>query len=499
MQITALGHSCVLLDFQSEETGENTRILADPWLSDHATGDAMGRFPRLRFRASDLAPIHGVYLSHAHSDHLDPYTLVRLWSELESPPVLLIPVSLSFLLPIFREYLDNPDVRILEPHTPTPFRGLELLGFYDVGAEATNEDDVMVLVVANGSERVLIEADARLTLELPEFREFISQLMCGPGIESAVYLTTENELTGTLEIRNCATVEARQNLVEYAVNEMLEAVEQLYMPVDAPADLWHSDRLLRLVHGQGLTAPHELDPHWQHILFPVTIDDRVRAEQASAARNGWSHRVDSLTVGCVHTVVDGQLQTTAPLSELELLDREEDRTFDLRTPFFPEQTCGPLRSDERDEERQRSRILALLNERFLPYLHGSRVPPVLHLLASYGGTYRIRVHYGHTVDQRARDCVLGFTARDFVEVSRGEEPPHEAYWANDLEDFLDGRCDEFSTFSRRQFPSMEMRLWVCLATPLLNSDLVLRRVRLHFERANAGLTPGSYVIELYDR
>ena len=49
MDITALGHSCVLLGFEDVETGESTRILVDPWLSDHAVGDAMGRFPRLRF------------------------------------------------------------------------------------------------------------------------------------------------------------------------------------------------------------------------------------------------------------------------------------------------------------------------------------------------------------------------------------------------------------------------------------------------------------------
>ena len=59
----------------------------------------------------------------------------------------------------------------------------------------------------------------------------------------------------------------------------------------------------------------------------------------------------------------------------------------------------------------------------------------------------------------------------------------EAYWANDLEDFLDGRCDEFTTFCRKQFPVEEMRLWSCLSTPLLNSDLVSKRVQIHFEQS----------------
>ena len=478
-------------------TEQTTRILVDPWLSDHATGDAMGRFPRLRFDVDDLGPIDAIYLSHAHCDHLDPYTLVRLWRELESPPVLFLPVSLTFLIPVFRKFLNNPDIRVLEGHTGTTFRGLEILGFFDIGDEVTNEEDVMIFVVTNGPERVLIEADARLSLEFPNFREYISMLMCGPGIESAVYLTTENELTGTLEGRICETTEEREGLQEVAVDEMLASVSHLYMPAEDPMDLWQGEHVLRLIHGQGLAAPHELDPRWQRILFPVRIEDRVRAERALAEQNGCRHGIDNLTVGHIHTVVDGRIERREPAPGLVLLDQEEDRQFDATLPFFPRLVCAPLRSDTRDIDAQRGRILGLLNGRFLPYLHGLRQPPVLHLLATHGGTYRVRVHYGPTPDDPAWDYVLGYGESRFVEVTPSDAPEQEAYWANDLEDFLDGRCDEFSPFCRRQFPVDQMRLWVCLATPLLHSDLVRKKVSLHFERASHGLCPGSWVMELY--
>ena len=118
---------------------------------------------------------------------------------------------------------------------------------------------------------------------------------------------------------------------------------------------------------------------------------------------------------------------------------------------------------------------------------------MLHLLSAYEGSYRIRVYFG----ERAWDYVLGFGTQGFIEAEASEDVVHEAYWANDLDDFLEGRCDEFSTFCRSQFP-VEMRLWACLATPLLNGDLVTKRVRLHFERARKGLTPGSYVLPLYE-
>ena len=502
MQITALGHSCILLDFENHESGQHTCILIDPWLSDHTTGDGMGRFPRLRFETTDLGPIHAIFISHAHSDHLDPYTLVRLWQELDTPPVLLLPVTLSFLAPVFREHLDSCDIRILLPQEPQLFRGVELFGFYDINIAPTNEDDVMVLVVRNETDIALVEADANLTLDHPELREFVSLLMTQPGIESAVFLTTENELAGTLPSKDCPTVDARHDLAEHAMNEMLEAVLDLYQPPSDPSDpsdLWQCSHLIRLIHGQGLTAPHELDPRWQRILFPVRIHHRVREEQATAARMGCQHKVGALTVGGVHAISKGQIEAVTPLKRLELLDHDEQRTFDALLPFFPTLPCAPLRTDARSHTMQHNRILALLNQRFLPYLHGGRQPSFIHLLTAYGGAYRVRIHFGTTVEEEAWDYVVDFDTPDFVEEPAGDASPQETYWANDLDDFLDGRCDEFSTFCRSPFPDhQDIRLRACLATPLLHAGLVEKRVRLHFERAHHGLTPGSYVLPLYE-
>ncbi len=496
MQITALGHSCLLLAFDAPDSGRVTRILVDPWLSDHATGDAMGRFPRVRFDTAALPEIHAVFLSHAHCDHLDPYTLLRLWAELPTPPVLLLPASLGFLRPVFDDFLGTPRVQVLHPHQPARFRDLELLGFHDVDAAATNEEDVMILVVRNGSERVLVEADARLSLELVAFREFVSGLLCEPGIDSAVYLTTENELTGTMLGRTCTTVDEREEVREAAMDELLESVSQLYLPHDDPSDLWQGDHVLRLVHGQGLAAPHELDARWQRILFPVTVQDRVDAERTLAADAGCRHRVDALTVGSVHTVRGGRITHVEAAPWLRLLDREEDRTFDADLPFFPALPCAPLRGDVRDVDALRDRLLTVLNTRFLPYLHGLRQPPVLHLLSEHGGEYRVRVLVGPTLDDPAWDYLLTFDGAGFVVGPATDDEAQEQYWANDLDDFLAGRCDEFTPFCRSQLPAPAMRLWTCLATPLLNSDLVEKKVRLHFERAAQGLDPGSWVMAL---
>ena len=91
MKIHALGHIAYLLEMAPRDGEEPVRILGDPWLSDYAIGDLMGRFPRVRYRAEDLEPVHAIFLSHSHTDHLDPYTLVRLWNELPSRPTLILP------------------------------------------------------------------------------------------------------------------------------------------------------------------------------------------------------------------------------------------------------------------------------------------------------------------------------------------------------------------------------------------------------------------------
>jgi hypothetical protein len=216
-----------------------------------------------------------------------------------------------------------------------------------------------------------------------------------------------------------------------------------------------------------------------------------------AEQNGCLHRIDSLTIGHTHTVIKGRIEEREALPGLIMLDREEDRTFDGELSFFPPLPRAPLHRNPRDIPAQRARILALLNERFLPYLHGLRQPPVLHLLAAHGGAYRIRVHYGHIVGASVWDYILSYEQPSFSEASVSESTEQEAYWANDLDDFLDGRCDEFSPFCRDQFHVDQMRLWECLATPLMHSDLVKKKVSLHFERASQGLCPGSWVMAMY--
>ncbi len=132
---------------------------------------------------------------------------------------------------------------------------------------------------------------------------------------------------------------------------------------------------------------------------------------------------------------------------------------------------------------------------FLPWLIGHRDPPIEHLLSACGGEYRVRVRYGTSEHHQSRDWVISFERLAFAEsLAHGE--PQEDYWANDLEDYLDGRCDDFSTFCRTPL-ALSHLLWDCLGMPFLNDDLVARKLRFHFERAARGESVDDWVLGFY--
>jgi L-ascorbate metabolism protein UlaG (beta-lactamase superfamily) len=61
-------------------------------------------------------------LSHSHTDHVDPYTLIELFNNLKTSPSLLIPETLSFIVPLFEKHLNNPDIIILRNKQEIKFK-----------------------------------------------------------------------------------------------------------------------------------------------------------------------------------------------------------------------------------------------------------------------------------------------------------------------------------------------------------------------------------------
>ena len=498
MKILSLGHICYLLEMTPRGGGEAVRILGDPWLSDYAIGDLMGRFPRVRYRAEDLEPIHAIFLSHSHTDHLDPYTLVRLWGELRSHPTLILPESLRHLEGLLRDHLKDVEILYLQEETPVLFRGLQLNGFFNPETRPTNEDDVMVLQVESDREVFLSESDAILPFYDPEIREILSSTLANPDLETVCFLTAKNELEATMSMLSASDPEDRESRVSRSIERTSEEIFEIYTPVEEPeGDLWQNERLVRLVGGQGMCFPQELGTDWNRVLFPLRLEDRVELERSVATGLGCLHSVEEFKPGSVHHLADGRLREREIDSFVRLLDSEEDRHFEPKLELFDDFPVAPLVDSSRDRESQQRRILEVLNQRFLPHLIGSRSPPVEHLLSAHDGEYRIRVRFGTVRDHEDRDYRLSFASLQFGAGSAAERQPDEFYWANDIEDFLDGRCDEFSIVCRKPLGAPAQRLWSCLGLPYLNNDLIEKKLRFHFERAAKDESLEEWVLGFY--
>ena len=177
MKVTALGHSAFLLEMAGEG-GRPVRILGDPWLTDYVIGDVMGRFPRVRFDREPFPELDAIYLSHSHTDHLDPYSLLSLWGMLQEKPLILLPQSIEYLAAMLRENLQGARIAVLREDDPLQLGGLSVRGLFNLEELGTNEDDVMMLLVEGETEVFLAEADAVFPYGSPDARETLASLFC---------------------------------------------------------------------------------------------------------------------------------------------------------------------------------------------------------------------------------------------------------------------------------------------------------------------------------
>ena len=495
MRLYALGHSSFIVEMDAPD-GAPVRILVDPWFTDHLAGDLSERFPRVRFDPNVLLPLDGIFISHAHTDHLDPYSLVQLWSEASFRPRLFLPQSLLYLDSLLREHLEDVDIHYFHDCETVAIRGVEVAGVFNPERRATNEDDVMMLVLRTERETFIGEADAEFPFYDLDARAELSETLGVATAESVVFLTTENEGDATMAMFDAQDLEEREALLSEHLERTYESAHSKYTPTEENDDLWGSPNVVRLIGGQGIAFPREVDGRWNRVLFPIRLRDRVTIERDVAAQNGCQHTIEEFVPGEAYDVSGGKISTITPLVGFEVLDTEDDRDYDEELELFENFPVAPLQDEARDTELQYTAILNCLNVRFLPHLIGARRPPVEHLLAGSGGRYTVRVRFGTTASYADRDFTISFATLRFTETDAGGEP-NEWYWANDLDDVFSGKADEFSTICRRPLGGTAQRLWSCLGLPYLNNDLVERKLKFHFELARAGKSAGEWVLPFY--
>jgi len=73
----------------------------------------MERSVQVHLDIEKIQTLDAIYISHAHTDHFDPYTLVEIYNN--AKPLLILPVTLTYLFPLIHEYIGDIPVHILLP------------------------------------------------------------------------------------------------------------------------------------------------------------------------------------------------------------------------------------------------------------------------------------------------------------------------------------------------------------------------------------------------
>lgn len=474
------------------------RIFVDAWLSDFSVGDLMERSVKVELDMEKIKTVDAIYVSHSHTDHLDPYTLIPIYQN--ANPILLLPYTLAFVVPLIREYIPTIRIEILYPHQAFQHEGISITGHMFPQNTITNEDDVMMLSIENDRELLFAEIDTLPEEDDLDTQKQLFRILTKKSYETVCYLASRNELPGQLPVLDLPIKKRKAFRDEYIAGRK----EEMYFSYQKGEyedfanfpNIYEIPNLVRGFIGQGIVYPRRFSLDYARVqIFPL---EEIASMESDIAREcGYEFSQKALLPGRQYKVENGNIETgrkECPIGEL-IIDREHgnlestDPRLYADAPLFPRENL--------DIVTEKRRILEVLNARFLSYWSASAVASLRStLIKNHDGCYRIGLKV-----QNAETVVFEYSLADVVfrEVPYSTELHiDEDYWLLDIVDFLDGRQELYSNFWHRLDPKKIYRLWTCLGANFCNHDLLLNKYRLHFERAKSGLTVESFVSEVYD-
>lgn len=491
MILTPLWHTEFLVDIKNT-TGDNVRILVDAWLSDFAVWDLMERTVKVEIDVNALETIDAIYISHSHTDHFDPYTLVEIYKY--ARPILLLPFTLAYLIPLIREYLGEIVIEILYPKKTYFLKGIEVTWYMFSQSQITNEDDVMMLALSNTRELLFAEIDTLPDETDAGVQNELYRILSKGEHETVCYLATRNCLDGVLPILDIAPNKRAWFIREYKATQKEEihfsyekyAYEE-YVDIE---NIYTIPGFVRGFIGQGIAYPSELS----HDLFSLQVFplDEIASLHADIARtSGYDFSEKALLPGRQYKIENWAIETgrkECPIAKLTVNNENSRKeTGDIRI-----YAQGPLFSREPPHlEDTEKRILDILNQRFLPYWSANPVASFREALIKNNGVYRIGLRM--TPNEWRLIFEYSLTYWVFREICYTEGMSiDEEYWLDDILDFLDGKQELYSNFWHKLDSKKVYRLWTCLGANFCNNDLVINKYRFHFERAISGKTEKDY-------
>ena len=498
MIITPLWHTEHLVDI-ANSTGDTVCILIDSWLSDYAVGDLMERNTKIKLDPEKMKSIDAIYISHAHTDHLDPYTLVEIYQH--ASPLLILPVTLRFLAPVFAEYLPTTQIHWLVPRESFTLNGVEIMGYMFSQADITNEDAVMMLSISNDRELFFAEIDTIPDEYDTDIATALFQIFDRREYQTRCYLASRNELEWQLRMYDYTGNRQKSFRSEYIAGrkEEIRASYEKY-EYEEYSDMDNIMTLPGFVRGyigQWLQYPASLSVSLSELsIFPL---DEIASMESDIARGfGYDFAQKALIPGRQYRVENGTIEPgrkECPIGEIKnknekiKVESEWEKRIYARWPLIPREYTP----DELTVSIEK--IRNILNTRFLPYWSASPVASLRSaLIQNKDGAYRIQFKIN------AEDSIIfeySFASSEFIQVPYTQSARiDEDYWLFDILDYLDGRQELYSNFWHTLDPKRIYRLWTCLGADYMNNDLVIAKYRLHFERAVRGESSESFFDEI---
>ena len=490
MKIHYLWHSEFIVEMKNN-LWKTVKIMSDAWLSDYAFWDMMARNPKIKIDYSKF-DIDAIFISHSHCDHLDPYTLVDIYKNIHPRPVLLIPETIEFLVPLFEKYLPKQKIIILKNNQNIDFNGINITWIVFENNYITNEDDVMTLAIYNDDELVYTDVDTHP----PENEESINLLydiFTKRNFIQAVYLSTRNELAWNFKVLEANSPKARKEIEREYLEQRKEEIEYNYYRFEEDffecSDIQELPFFMKAVIWQWIVHPN---PEFLKIRV-LPLKQEAMLEKQASQRYKKNFPITHFEAGKTYLIENRKFEILQDVYLAKEIDFKNPK-IDLETPIFKEDKIWPIDNFKRNFKAQEQKILQMLNQKFLPYrLANSEDNLKNAILQSKNRKYVVKIFYWSLEDNFQRNYYFDFSSTCFLEEKSEHNWHNEEYWANDLEDFLEWRQELYSNFWHKLDPKKAYRVWTCLWANFLNNDILLKKFEFHFKRASIWKDVNSFV------
>lgn len=497
MKIHYLWHSEFIVTLKNN-IWEDVTIMSDSWISDYAVSDMMSRNPTFKIDYSKIPKIDWLFLSHSHMDHIDPYSLIELFSNFKEKPVIFLPETVSFLKNTLEQNL-NTKVIILRNKEEISFKWINLRGFVFENGFVTNEDDVMGLFVSNEKEIIFTEVDL-VPPEKDEVHDYLYKVFNEKKYETVLYLATRNELEWNLKMLDIENVWERKKFereyLEYRKEEIEYEYLKFYEWYVEYNDIKKTKNFMKIFIGQWICYPPKFDSNFAK-LWIMSLTENVRLEKEFAKKYFYNFPVSLFEAGKTYEISKAKIISEKPmdfLSNFSFLKAEKDLNVKVNRFYIK----WPFSKEKRDLEKQEKIIINILNNKFLPYRFALWEDNLKNaVLNKKEKNYIIKVIYADNIEKY---YIYDFSKIKFelLEENSGVKINYdEIYFSNDLEDFLNWKIELYSNFLQKLEKWKNYRVWTMLWADFINNDILLNKFNLHFALAKAWKTSNEYVEEFY--